>query len=319
MNKTSGLLTVVLLSYQSEKNLEPVCSAVRAKLDSEDIPFEIVIVDDGSTDRSFDIALELQKRDPSIRAYRFSRNFTSPYSQFAGFTLAKGDCAVTLADDLQRPLDNVVELYRTWQKGALIAIGYRRTRNDGFINDLFSNAYYFFMNTTTSVRFPPGGADGFLADREVIDILAKRISHRNTSPIIEVLQLGYDPVFVPFDRPASTRKSRWTLRKKLALARDTFFSASSLPIKLIQIQGLLLIFAATALSVLSVTAAGITSNTGMLASLTPFYSPVVLILLLVNGATLLSLGVLGEYIRRIHDEVRQRPPYLIRKDEGRHE
>ena len=115
-------------------------------------------------------------------------------------------------------------MYRIWEKGKKVIIPFRNKRDDSFMSNIFSNLYYAIMNTLSEIRFPKGGADIFLADREIIDIFNKYIHPKNTSTIIEVLRLGFDPVYLPFNRPAcKNTKSRWTLRKKIRLALDTFF------------------------------------------------------------------------------------------------
>ena len=129
-----------------------------------------------------------------------------------------------MPDDFQVPLDTVVEMYRIWEKGNKVVIPHRDDRDDPIISKIFSNLYYSLMNKLSEVNFPKGGADIFLADREIIDLFNKYIHPKNTSTIIEVLRLGFDPVYLPFDRPVGNNsKSRWTLRKKMRLAMDTFF------------------------------------------------------------------------------------------------
>jgi len=233
LNMTDKLLSIVVLSFNSSKRLENTCLLIRQKMEEEHIPYEIIIVDDGSEDNSYALARTLSEEVKEIRAIKLSKNFTSPYAQFAGFKASKGACATAVPDDLQRPLDTVVEMYRYWEGGAKIVIGHRATRNDGFWSDLWSGMYYRVMNNFTDVKFPPGGADGFLADRQIIEILNTTIHPINTSPIIEVLKMGFNPVYFPFDRPPKSTKSRWTRKKKFKLAFDTFFGSSSFPVKLI--------------------------------------------------------------------------------------
>ena len=171
----SRVLSAILLSYQSESNLERSSRKIIARLESEQIPFELIIIDDGSQDESFAIARQLAKADERIRAYQLSQNRTSPYAQFAGLSVSQGACAVFIPDDLQRPLDVIVAMYRKWEEGHKIVVAYRTSRNDGLFSDFFSNLYYKMMSLLSEVKFPPGGTDGYLADREVIDIINTRI------------------------------------------------------------------------------------------------------------------------------------------------
>ena len=283
-------------------------------MEAENIPFELIIVDDGSSDDSFRIAKALAAGDARIRAYRLSRNFNSPYAFFAGLSLARGACATALPDDLQRPPELAVRLYRKWQEGHKIVVAHRLSRMDGRMNDWFSNLYYTLMNRLSPVQFPPGGSDGFLADREVIDILCNRISPIHTSPVVEALRLGFDPVFIGYDRPATEGRSRWTLRKKLRLFADTFFGASVWPLRAIAVLGFGVFSVCLFLILLIVWAKLFTDNT-LFGLPVQGWATTLVFITMFNGLMLLSIGVVAEYIWRIFEEVKKRPGYIIRNDD----
>ncbi|MDX1406634.1 MAG: glycosyltransferase [Saprospiraceae bacterium] len=310
----TGTLSIILQSYESSAVLEHTADAILKHMDGEGIPVELIIVDDGSCDNSYQVAQALASSRPRVRAYRLARNYTTPYAQFAGMFLATGDCVVSVPDDLQRPLSVVVRMYRAWQQGHQIVIGYRETRSDGWLNDLFARWYYKLMNRLSDVRFPPGGADGFLADREVVDIINERISPVNTSTVVEVLRLGFDPHLIPYDRPKSDRKSRWSLRKKMRLALDTFFASSSFPIRMITILGFVMALISFIIIVLIV-AAKLFSNNTLFGLPVQGWATSVVITVLFNGITLFALGIVAEYIWRIFEEVKGRPGYIIRKND----
>jgi dolichol-phosphate mannosyltransferase len=307
------MLSIVLLSYQSETRLTQTIREIIRVMEAEQIPFELVIMDDGSHDRSFEIARTWQNDDPRVQAYRLSRNFTSPYSFFAGLSVCRGDCAVSVPDDLQRPLELVVRMYRKWQSGHKVVVAYRLSRNDGWWNDLFSSLYYRTMNRFSELRFPPGGTDGFLADREVIDLINQKISPIHTSPVTEVLRLGFDPVFVGYDRPAVPGESRWTLAKKLRLFSDTFFGASVFPLRAITVLGFI-VFAVCLLLVVLIIWAKLFTNNTLFGLPVHGWATTLIFITMFNGLILLCIGVVAEYIWRIFEEVKGRPGYIIRKD-----
>lgn len=307
----NGKLSILLLAYQSEKRLEKAVTEIDSSLSAAGIAHEIVIIDDGSTDQSFAKALELAARMENISAYRLSRNYTSPMAQFAGLEMCTGQCACPMPDDGQRPIAHIIDMYRLWEKGHKIILGYREGRDDGRVNDFFSNGYYSFMNRFSEITFPPGGSDGYLVDREIIDILNTRISKRNTTPVIELLKLGYSTIFVPYQRPQRAGKSRWTLRKKINLALNTFFASSIFPLRMITWLGLI-IFCFSLLAILLIIAAKIFSDNTLFGFPIQGWTTLVVLMTMFNGILMLSIGVVSEYLWRIYEEVKQRPPYIIR-------
>jgi dolichol-phosphate mannosyltransferase len=304
-----GLLSIILLSYYSENRIKDVFEKTKKKLEEEDINFEFIIIDDGSKDNSFNVAKELEKEDKRVRAYQLSRNYTTHYAKFAGFSVSKGDCVTSIPDDFQLPLDIVISMFRQWQKGHKLVVPCRRSRSDGIINDFFSNAYYAIMNRLADVNFPPGGADVFLADREIIDILNKSIHPRNTSTTMEVLRLGFDPLFLPYDRPKSYYgKSRWSFRKKIKLFKDTFLASSTFPIKFISWLGLI-VFIFSLFFIAFYIYAKLSRRIEI-----PGWTSIIIIISFFSGCILLSLSIIAEYIWRIFEEVKERPGYIIKKN-----
>ena len=169
------------------------------------------------------------------------------------------------------------------------------------------------MNKLSEVKFPKGGADIFLADREIIDIFNKYIHPKNTSTIIEVLRLGFDPVYLPFNRPVGNNsKSRWTLRKKMRLAMDTFFSSSSFPIKFISGLGI----SSFVLTILLIAYYITARITGIIEI--PGWTLLVITFTFFSGLILLSLGIIAEYVWRIFDEVKARPGFIIKEKKSSH-
>jgi dolichol-phosphate mannosyltransferase len=310
----SKLLSIILLSFQSEQRLRPAVEEVVHSMAAEKIPFELIIVDDGSTDRSFELARELAGEDDRIRAFRLSRNYSSPYSLFAGLSVARGACAASIPDDHQCPLSVIVEMYRLWEQGHKVVVAHRRTRDDGRINDFFSKLYWGIMNRFSDVVFPPGGSDRFLADREVIDVLNSRIHPINTTPTLEVLRLGFSPTFVGYDRPGRPEPSRWTLRKKIRMAAATFFGSSSYPLRLITVLGLG-IFVSCLFLVLLIAWARLYADASLFGFATHGWATTMVVMTMFNGLILLSMGIVAEYIWRIHEEVKSRPGFVIREPE----
>ena len=301
------MFSIIFLSYNSNKNILNVYQHLKTVLKKEKIDFEFIIMDDSSDDNSYEIAVQLEKDEKNVRAFQLSKNFTSHYSIFAGLSVVKGNCAMAIPDDFQIPTKTIIECYRTWEKGLKIIIPYRKSREEKFSIRLFSNFYYWIMNKFSEINFPQGGADTFLIDREIIELINTRISPKNTSSIIEVLRLGFNPEFVAMERPASiNKKSRWTYKKKFKLALDTLIASSSFPIKLISKVGLISFLISILLSSFYIYA----KLNGMVK--VPGWTLMTIIISLFSGLILLSIGVIAEYIWRIFEEVKNRPSFIIK-------
>lgn len=307
------MLSLILLSYYSGERITKVYDKLSTLLTREKIEFELIVIDDGSTDDSFKIAQQLESGHGNVRAFQLSKNFTSHYAIFAGLSICKGQCAMPIPDDEQQPYTSIVDMYRIWEKGAKVIIPYREKRNDGFVNDLLSNTYYKTINYLSDITFPEGGADSFFIDRELIDLLNDRIHSINTSSIIEVLRLGFSPVYYPYVRVKGINtKSRWTLRKKIRLFKDTFFSSSTWPVKVITNLGLFFSLFAFVIIVIY-TYIRFFGNPDFWGERFPGWTSTIIIVSFFSGLILFSLGIIAEYIWRIYEEVKARPGYIIKK------
>ena len=308
-----GLYSIILLSYFSEDRIVAVYTEVDKRLREEQIRYEFIIIDDGSKDASYKIALKLAEEHENVRAYQLSKNFTSNYAKFAGLSVAAGDLVTSMPDDWQTPLDIYVKMYREWQNGAQVIIPYRIKRNDGIINEFFARTYYWIMNHLSDISLPPLGADVFAIDREIVDIINERIHPINTSSLMEVLRLGFDPVYLPYNRPKNIYgKSRWTFKKKYRLFKDTFYASSNFPIKLISWTGFFSFLLSIIVIILSIIFK-LMGQESIAGFKIPGWTTTLIIMSFFCGLILLSLGIIAEYLLRVFDEVKNRPGYIIKK------
>lgn len=310
----SKLLSIILLSYYSKERIRNSYLAIKQLLDSEKIPYEFIVMDDGSKDESFIMALELEKEYENVRAYQLSKNYGSMYSIFAGLSVSKGACVLPIVDDEQQPYPTIVQMYRLWEKGEKIIIPNRESRDDSKMSKFMSEAFYKVMNGISDIEYPKGGADMAFLDREVVDIINSRIHPRNTMFMAEVLNVGFSPYFLPYERPIGLNrgKSRWTFKKKMRAALDSIFSNSTFPLRVISYLGMiisLLSFFAIVLYLYIY----IWGNKEFWGYLIPGWTSLVLLMFMLGGLVLLSLGIISEYLWRIYDEVKDRPGFIIKK------
>ena len=311
---THKLLSVILLSYYSKERINKCYHDVNALLSKEYIPFEFIIMDDGSTDNSYPIALELEKMHANVFAYQLSKNYTSNYSWLAALSVCRGACAMAIPDDEQQPYETIVEMYRLWEQGHKVIIPNRIKRDDPFLSRIFSQAYYRIINALSEITYPEGGADLAFIDREVIDILNERIHPINTAVVPEIFRLGFSPIYLPYERPLGLNegKSRWSFKKKVRLAKDVFLSSSTFPIKFI--SGLGIFFSLVAVvGIVFYTYIRLCGNPAFWGVPTTGWTSTIILIMFFGGIILFSLGIIAEYIWRIYEEVKNRPGYIIKK------
>ena len=267
--------------------------------------YEIVFVDDGSKDGSLQEILRLKEQDYRIKAITFTRNFGQMAAMLAGFKEATGDAIINISADLQDPVELIPQVVEKWQSGSEIVICYRTDRSDTMLTKLYSRLAYSVLRMALP-QIPPGGFDFVLMDRIVMDSFnAIDVRHRFFQG--DLLWTGYRTSFIPYARLKRTiGKSQYNFGKKLKNFLDAVLDASYLPIRFISLMGLI------------TSALGIIYSATIVFSWfrgeTPFagWAPIMIAILLVGGLIMVMLGVIGEYVWRINEEVRKRPNYVVR-------
>jgi dolichol-phosphate mannosyltransferase len=299
-------VTVIIPSYDEEPNLATLherLSATAAKVRGYD--FEFLFVDDGSKDKTPAILAALHARDSRVKALRFSRNFGSHAACLAGLMEAQGEVMVILAADLQDPPELIPQMLAKIETGSDIVLAVRDQREDSWLTIKMANLYHRLMRRYAIPAWPPHGADVVMLRRPVRDVLV-RWHQKNTSIFAQMLWAGYrlGTVFYSKQRRHAGR-SKWSLGKKIKLFVDSFVSFSFTPIRLISYCGMTLGAFGFAYALF------IVINRLFYGRPIPGWSSIMVVLLLVSGVQLLMLGVIGEYLWRVADEVRGSPPFVI--------
>lgn len=300
-------ISFVIAVYHNEgaisKTHEKIRSVFEKDLTEDD--YEIIFVDDGSKDGSLAEILNLKKQDYRVKAVTFTRNFGQMAAMLAGFKEATGDAVINISADLQDPVELIPQMVGKWKEGSEIVICYRTDRSDSLSAKLFSRFAYGVLRISHP-QIPPGGFDFVLMDRKVMDEFnAIDVRHRFFQG--DLLWTGYRTSFIPYVRLKRTiGKSQYNFGKKLKNFLDAILDASYLPIRFISLIGLI----TSALGVLYSISIVISWARGE----TPFsgWAPIMIAILLVGGLIMVMLGVIGEYVWRINEEVRKRPNYVVR-------
>lgn len=302
-------LSIVIPVYYNEENLIPLYEDIKSKIiDIIDFDYEIVMVDDGSGDKSYEVMKQLRQKDENIHIYRLSRNFGSHAAILCGLSKCTGDCAVVKAADLQEPTQLILQMYEKWKAGANVVLAVRDGRDEGKSQTFFANMYYGMIRKFILSNMPKQGFDVYLIDRKVIDVLMA-LDEKNSALTGQILWSGFKTDTVSYHRLArEIGKSRWTLKKKVRLVSDTLYSFSVLPIKIVTIVGMLSLIGGIIWAIVELICklAGMIDVSG--------WTTLFIFNLMSFGIIMFSVGILGEYIWRIFDVSRDRPAYIVEDD-----
>lgn len=293
------------------ETLEELYRRLRPVMDALDGPSEIVLVDDGSIDDSFEIMCKLQETDPRIKVVRLSRNFGHQIALTAGLDRAVGRAVIIMDADLQDPPEVALELAERWREGYDVVYAVRADRaGESRIKIASARWFYRLMGRIGEVRFPTDAGDFRLVDRRVVDAVSGMREHRRYLRGM-FAWVGYDQTGVHYVRaPRHHGTTKFPMRKMLSFARDGIVSFSTAPLRLALNFG----FAVSVLSFLLGIGAAVVKLTGLYA--VPGWASIAVGMAFLGGVQLTVLGVIGEYIAGIHDEVKQRPLYLVREERG---
>ncbi|PAZ10760.1 glycosyltransferase [Streptomyces sp. SA15] len=303
------LISYVLPVYNEQDGIAAFHSELTAALaERTDLDFELVYVNDGSSDGSLAILKGLAESDPRVRVVDFARNFGHQIAITAGLDVAEGDAVIVMDTDLQDPPRVSLELVDAWRGGADIVHARRRSRQDRAFKRATAHLYYRILRSSTEVDIPLDTGDFRLLDRKVADQLRK---YRERSRFVRgiVASMGYSQTEVAFDRDERfAGETKYPLRKMARLAVDGMTSFSTTPLKMITRLG----FVVLVLSLLGI----------LYALAMKFFRPditvsgwtmLMVVVLFLGGTQMLSLGVIGAYIGRIYSEAQGRPLYLVRE------
>lgn len=267
---------------------------------------EFVFVDDGSDDGSLNELFAIRARDADVRIVSFTRNFGQMSAILAGLKTATGDLVLHLSADLQDPVELIPQLVRQFEGGNEVVVAYREARQDRLTSRLTSRVFYGIIRLSFPT-IPPGGFDYVLMARRVVDAF-NQIEVRNRFFQGDVLWLGYKTAFVPYVRARRTHgRSQYTFAKRLKNSLDAILDSSYLPIRFISLVGVLTAFIGF------VYAADIVYARLMHHIPATGLAPIMILVLIVGGVLMLMLGIIGEYVWRIYDEIKGKPNYIIRQ------
>lgn len=300
------LLSLVVPAFNEEEAMEQSFERTYRAMSSIGYPFEIIYIDDGSRDRTWEIISRLAREHEEVKALRFSRNFGHQLAVTAGMDEAKGDAVIIMDADLQDPPEVIADMVKAWEQGADIAYGKRMHRKGETAAKKFTAwCYYRLLNFMSAYPIPLDTGDFRLLDKAVADEFKVLREHNRFLRGMSAW-LGYNAVPVEYVREERCAgKTKYTLKKMLRLAADGILGFSSRPLTLIGWAGLAVLCIALLGLIATIACAAVTGVPGWLWA--------VCALVLLDGVILCAMGVQGAYTQRIYDEVKGRPLYIIKE------
>lgn len=298
-------LSIVVPVYYNADTLEMLYDDMKEKILHKLPEYEIVFVDDGSGDNSWEVMNKIAEKDENVVCTRLSRNFGEHAAILAGLSVCTGDCAVTKQADLQEDSTLILELFEKWKEGYKVVLAIRAERDEGAMKKFFAGMYYWLVRKTINKDMPQGGCDCYLLDRQAIEVI-EMLDEKNSSLTLQVMWIGFKSAKVYFHRKDRTvGKSRWTFAKKFKLVMDSMMSFSYFPIRVMSMCGVLFAILAF-IGIIGAIYEKLTVGTPIMG-----YASLMCVILFASGIIMLTLGILGEYIWRVLEESRKRPPFII--------
>lgn len=298
------LLSIIIPAYNEEKMIEKTTETILDLMDNENIPVEILFVNDGSKDNTWVEIEKVSLKFSSVKGLCLSKNFGKEAAILAGLENSCGSCCVVIDCDLQHPPETVVQMYRLWQSGFELIEGVKASRGqEGKLHGLFAKIFYTLINRATGFDMSKS-SDFKLLDRKVVDAYL-RLPERKLFFRALSFWLGFKRVSVEFEvRDRTEGATKWSTISLIKYAINNITSFSSAPMQVITIIGLVFFIFAVVL--------GIQSLVNFLKgeSLEGF-TTVILLLLGIGSLLMVSLGIIGYYISKIYEEVKRRPRYIV--------
>ncbi|NEP77508.1 MAG: glycosyltransferase family 2 protein [Okeania sp. SIO3C4] len=304
-------LSIVIPFYNEEPNIPDLFERLISVLDPLEMTYEIICINDGSKDNTLKLLVEYYQDNPSIKVVNFSRNFGKEIAMTAGIDYSVGDAVIPIDADLQDPPELIVEMIAKWREGYDVVYATRRSRQgESWLKQFTAQKFYRTIQRLTPVEIPPDTGDFRLMDRKVVEAL-KKLPETNRFMKGLFSWVGYQQTSILYDRGLRFKgETKWNYWQLWNLAIEGITAFSSVPLKIWSYIGI-------SISLISfIYASFLVIRTLIFGIDVPGYASLIVAILFLGGMQLLSLGILGEYLGRVHEEVKRRPLYLVRESYG---
>ncbi len=301
-----ALLSIVLPAYNEEPNIARTAETLADLLSKEGIDYELVFISDGSKDKTFAEILKAAEKNPRIKGAEFSRNFGKEAGIFAGLELTTGDAVIVMDCDLQHPPETIPEMWKKWQNGAEVVEGIKSNRGKESIFYKMSAGFFYKIMSKLIKMDMNASSDFKLLDRKVVKVLLE-LPERNTFFRALSFWAGFQTESVYYEvKERELGESKWSFVSLMKYAISNATSFSTLPLQAVTVMGMVSILFSLVLAVQTLVKY-------LMGTAVEGFTTVILLVLIIGGFIMLSLGVIGHYIARIYEEVKGRPRYIISK------
>lgn len=299
-----SLLSIVLPAYNEEQNIANTANVLSAFLKEQGIDYELVFISDGSKDNTYAEILKAAAENPRIRGAQFSRNFGKEAGIFAGLELTSGDAVIVMDCDLQHPPQAIPRMWEKWKAGAEIVEGIKSDRGKESLGyRLSAGLFYKIMSRLIKIDMS-ASSDFKLLDRKVVNVLLE-LPERNTFFRALTFWAGFRTETVEYEvQERQFGQSKWSLWSLMKYAVTNATSFSTLPLQLVTVMGAVSIAGSLIIAIQTLVRF-------LMGASVEGFTTVILLILIIGGFIMLSLGVIGHYIARIYEEVKGRPKYII--------
>ncbi|MDI6765889.1 MAG: glycosyltransferase family 2 protein [Bacteroidota bacterium] len=304
------MITIVIPIFNESQIIPELCRLINEAMEGVNEPYEILFVNDGSSDNSAGVLRHYAARSSNIKVINMARNFGHQISISAGIDHAAGDAVILMDGDLQDPPEILPNLIEKWRSGYDVVYMVKRSRKEFFLKRFVFHSFYKVMQRFSAIQIPMEAGNFSLMDKKVLNVI-KAMPERNRYIAGMRAWAGFSQTGIEFDRAARfAGKPQMTLMRLVHLALDGIFSFSNAPLRLATYIGVITSFLAF-VGIIYVLYAKIFTDKA-----TPGWASPVFSILFIGGLILLTLGIIGEYLGRIYDEVKHRPLYVIKEKIG---
>jgi dolichol-phosphate mannosyltransferase len=299
-------LSVVIPVYNEAANILVLYQRLQQAIQPLAIAYELLFVNDGSTDLSLTLIKELAQQNPQVRYIDFSRNFGQQIAISAGLDKARGKAVIILDGDLQDPPELIPALYSQWQKGHDVVYARRKTRSgESLVKKTTARFFYRLLTRITRTPLPVDAGDFRIISRKVVNTL-KQMPEQQKFIRGQIAWIGFPQTYLEYDRPERYQgQSGYSYAKMIRLALDGITSYSNLPLKMATVSGFVVSGIAFLVMLYTLYSRFITRN------YVPGWSSLMVSILFLGGVQLIAIGIIGEYMSRLSENVRNRPLYIV--------